>query len=330
MSQPNAGPEISVVMPTYRRPDLLARCLGALQAQDLGGGRFEVIVCDDACQPEARAVVDAAMRAAPAGPRLGYVSVHGTRGPAGARNRGWRMARGAVVAFTDDDTVPSPSWLRQGLAALAEHKADAAGGRIEMPLPERPTDLERDAAGLCRAEFATANVFVRRAALERVGGFDERYTMAWREDSDLHFRLLEAGFKVVQAPEAVVLHPLRPMRFAASLGMQKKIFFDTLLYKRHPVLYRQRIRSGLPWFYLGTTAALLAACICALAGAWRLAAAAGALWLLLSLVFFLRRARGLSRTPRSLAELVLTSLAIPPLSIFWRTVAAVRWRAGFP
>ena len=76
--------------------------------------------------------------------------------------------------------------------------------------PERPTDYELDAAGLASAEFATANVFVERAALMRIGGFDERFTSAWREDSDLQFALIEAGFVLARADDAVVLIPFGP------------------------------------------------------------------------------------------------------------------------
>ena len=79
-----------------------------------------------------------------------------------------------------------------------------------MPLPERPTDYEADASGLARAEFATANVFVKRAALALVNGFDERFTSAWREDSDLQFALLATGGRIVRAPDALVIHPVRP------------------------------------------------------------------------------------------------------------------------
>src|SRR5690606_28767157 len=141
-------------------------------------------------------------------------AVHATQGPAGARNVGWRTAAAPIIAFTDDDTVPEPGWLQGGLEAMASG-ADAATGRVIMPLPERPSDYERDAARLEGAEFVTANCFVRKAALEAIGGFDERFTSAWREDSDLHFSLLEQGRSIVPAPAAVIVHPLRPARFGA-------------------------------------------------------------------------------------------------------------------
>src|SRR5687768_8796137 len=124
---------VSVVVPTCGRPELLARCLAALEKQTLPQQAYEVLVVDDG-----------ALRS----------------GPAAARNRGWRRARAPVVAFTDDDTEPRPDWLEQGLRALQD--ADAASGRIVMPLPAAPTDYERDAQGLERAEFVTANCFVRR------------------------------------------------------------------------------------------------------------------------------------------------------------------------
>src|SRR5690606_27074535 len=137
----------------------------------------------------------------------------------------------------------------------------------------RASDYERDAARLSVAEFATANVFVRHSALVAVGGFDERYTAAWREDSDLHFSLLEHGYTIVPVPGAVVIHPLRPAHFAACIGMQKKVMYDVLLSRKHPQLYRERIRSQPPWFYLAVTATLLAAILCVAAG-WQAAAIA--------------------------------------------------------
>src|SRR5262249_55720511 len=139
-----------------------------------------------------------------------YVRPEDGRGPAAARNAGWRLARGAAIAFTDDDTIPDPAWLRAGLKAL--ENADALWGRVRMPLPERPTDYERNEAGLERAIFVTANCFCRRHVLEAVNGFDERFTMAWREDADLFFTLLERGYFVRHAPAALVVHPVRPGR----------------------------------------------------------------------------------------------------------------------
>jgi hypothetical protein len=133
-------PAVSVVSPTCGRPDLLRRCLAALEAQTLPPDTVEIIVVGD---------------------------THSRHGPASARNRGWRRAKSDLVAFTDDDTVPDRRWLERGLAAFAPG-VDAVCGRIVMPIPRTPTDYERNESGLERAEFVTANCLVRKAVLQRI------------------------------------------------------------------------------------------------------------------------------------------------------------------
>src|SRR3954468_19538125 len=179
-NEPRMNPLVTVVVPTCGRPELLLRCLAALEAQTLPAADFEIIVVDDTRR---------------------------RAGPAAARNKGWRRATAAVVAFTDDDTVAGPRWVRPGPAAVGAG-VDAACGRLVMPIPPTPTDYERNESGLERGEFVTANCFVRRAALQKVGGFDESFSMPWREDSDLQFRLLQAGCTIVRADDAVVVHPV--------------------------------------------------------------------------------------------------------------------------
>jgi GT2 family glycosyltransferase len=288
-----SAPYVSVVVPTCGRADLLARCLEALENQTLPRSRYEIIVADDS---ELRS------------------------GPAAARNRGWRKARAPIVAFTDDDTVPAHDWLERGLEAMKED-IDAASGRIVMPIPATPTDYERDAQGLERSEFVTANCFVRRRVLERLGGFDEGFRMAWREDSDLHFSLLKSGARLAHAPRAVVVHPVRPAGWAVSMRQQRKVMYDALLFKKHRALYRARIRAGARWDYYVIVASLAAA----LAGSMP----AAVLWALLTGRFFLQRMRGTSKRPAHVVEVLVTSALIPPLAVFWRLAGALRYRVAF-
>jgi GT2 family glycosyltransferase len=286
------APLVSVVIPTCGRPELLQRCLAALDRQSLPRAQYEVIVADDT---ELRS------------------------GPAAARNRGWRKAEAPIVAFTDDDTVPGPRWLENGIAAVAAG-ADAVVGRTMMPLSGTPTDYERNESGLERAEFITANCFVRRYVLERLGGFDESFRMPWREDSDLHFRLLEAGFRIAKAERAVVVHPVRPAPWGVSLRQQKKVVFDALLFRKHPRLYRERIRAAPRWDYYLTVAFLVLA---------PFSAAAFFGWAALTAWFAAKRLRGTSKAPRHVAEMIVTSILIPPVSVFWRIVGALKYRVAF-
>jgi GT2 family glycosyltransferase len=320
-------PCVSVVVPTCGRPGLLERCLRALAAQRLDPARFEIVVVDDRPSAATEAVVAQwARRAAPIA--LRYLPSPGPHGPAAARNRGWRSARSDVVAFTDDDTEPDVDWLPNGLRAL-RGDVDAVCGRVVMPIPERPTDYERDAQGLERSEFVTANCFCRRRVLQGLGGFDERFRLAWREDSDLHFRLLESGARIARAEDAIVVHPVRPAPWGVSVRQQKKVAYDALLYRKHPRLYRERIRAKPRWDYHAIVGALFAAALGLALGSMALAATAGAVWIVLTARFCLARLRGASHAPAHVAEMIVTSIAIPPVAAFWRAVGAWRYRLTF-
>jgi cellulose synthase/poly-beta-1,6-N-acetylglucosamine synthase-like glycosyltransferase len=316
---------ISIVVPTYQRPGLLAQCLSALIDQDFPPQEYEIVIADDAASEATRRQVELMARTSRA--CLRYVPVEHAHGPAAARNVGWRAARGAIIAFTDDDTIPAQNWLKVGVDVFA-CDVDAAWGRIVMPLHKTPTDYELNAAGLEEAEFATANCFYRRSVLEFVGGFDERFTQAWREDSDLYFTMLENGMKLVRAPEAVVIHPVRPAPWGISLRQQRKTMFDALLFQKHPQLYRRRI-PAFPHNYYLMVGALGVATWGWLGGRKRIALSAGAIWALLTGKFCAKRLRDTSRAPLHVTEMIVTSALIPPVSFYWRLRGALKFRTFF-
>jgi glycosyltransferase involved in cell wall biosynthesis len=333
----------SVVVPTFKRTYLLERCLAALMRQDLDPASWEVIVADDAASHETERLLarwlagdepgaNADGRATRQGPALRYVAVTHAHGPAAARNAGWHAASGEIIAFTDDDTLPEPNWLRTGLEAFADGVVGVSG-RIIVPTSAAPIDYERNEAGLECADFPTANCFYRRDALEAVGGFDERFTAAWREDGDLYFTLLRQTNgqvkRFLRVPEAIVVHPVRPARWGVSLGQQRKSMFNALLYKKHPELYRQMIQSQPPWHYYSIVGALMAALGGLIGRNQRLALGAAGVWLLLTGRFCARRLAETSRAPSHVAEMLLTSALIPPLSVYWRLRGALKFRVLF-
>jgi GT2 family glycosyltransferase len=189
-----------------------------------------------------------------------------------------------------------------------------------MPLPPVPTDYERDAQGLERSEFVTANCFCRKSMLERVGGFDERFRLAWREDSDLHFSLIAAGARIGREPRAVVVHPVRPGRWGESVRQQKKVMFDALLFRKHRRLYRERIRATPRWDYYLIVASLLFSPFFPYALM---------VWATLTARFCFQRLRSTSHAPAHVLEMIATSIAIPPLAVFWRLAGMLRFRVAF-
>ncbi|WP_409072706.1 glycosyltransferase family 2 protein [Mitsuaria sp. BK037] len=342
-------------MPTYRRPDLLARCLGALLAQTLPADRFEVIVVDDGQEDRCREQVER-VAATPGAPAIRYLRAASGRGPAVARNAGWRAATAPLVAFTDDDTLPDPQWLARGLAAMQAHPDwVAAAGQVRVPSASagadgigtatdgdsdigrdgaparrdaRPTDHELMTRGLETSEFVTANAFARREVLARIEGFDERFLRAWREDSDLQFRLQAQG-PVGRVADALVWHPVRPERWGVSLRQQRNVYFDALLYRKHPAIYRSRIRRVPPWDYYAIVAMTPAALVLAVAGEGAIAAGLLAASAALILRLTARRLRATSRALPHVWEMLCTSAAIPFLSVYWRLRGAWHFRTPF-
>jgi len=231
-----------VVVPTAGRPCL--RSLLAALAAGEGPLPERVLVVDDRAD-RSGAIVEPH----PPGPLAGrvHVLVGTARGPAAARNRGWRAVRAEWVAFLDDDVFPPPGWraaLALDLAGLSE---DVAGsqGRVRVPLPRdrRPTDWERNVAGLERARWATADIAYRREALAAVGGFDERFPRAYREDADLGLRIVRSGRRLVRG-RRTVLHPVAPARPAVSLAKQAGNADDALMRALHGRDWRER--AGVP------------------------------------------------------------------------------------
>src|SRR5690349_14766529 len=102
--------KISVVIPTYRRPMLLKNCLQALSLQRFDVNQFEVIVVSDG--PDEMSA-DAVNEYHPIITNLRFLSLPVKKGPAAARNYGWKSAIGELVAFTDDDCLPDKDWLNQ-------------------------------------------------------------------------------------------------------------------------------------------------------------------------------------------------------------------------
>ncbi|MCP2263061.1 HAD-IIIA family hydrolase [Promicromonospora thailandica] len=340
------APSYAVVVPTVGRTRLAALLASVRQAAAVGPAPEEVVVVDDRPVP----------RRGPNPPLdLGPDPVPGVRvlrsagrGPAAARNAGWRSVRTEWVAFLDDDVVVPPLWADALAQDLAAAGPDVGGvqGRIRVPLPGHrpPTDLERNTAGLERARWATADMAYRRAALQAVHGFDERFPRAYREDADLALRVRAAGWDLERGVRTVE-HPVRPAGGLASLRAQAGNADDALLRALHGPAWRTRTEAGpgrLPWHVATVAAGLtaLGAGVTAAALTDRdphttrvVAALAGAAWAGLTARFVHER---LAPGPRpgdeghaaEVRRMIVTSVLIPVAAVAHRVRGAWRWRQG--
>ena len=316
----------TVVVPTFRRPDLLQRCLTALRNQTLPADQFEVIVVDDGNDSDTADLVQKDVQRQ--GLRITYLGQPHRQGPAAARNRGWRIAQTPLIAFTDDDCIPQADWLETARKRF-EAGASVVTGRVKMPLPDRPTAQDRTTALLETAEFVTANCFCRRTALEQVGGFDEAFDIAWREDSALQFAFLRAGILIEACPEAVLVHPLRASHWYAPLRDERKNQYDALLYKRYPDLFREHIPRypGLVTSYYGLVGSALLGLGGAVTGNKTSTRLGGLSWAILTASLVARRQA--NQPIEELPKNALIASVSPFLSVYWRLYGAIKHRVWY-
>jgi glycosyltransferase involved in cell wall biosynthesis len=234
MTDPSA---VSVVVATRNRADRVRRLLEHLHAQD-GGPPAEVIVVDDGSTDDtARTVSEFARRH----PSVQLLRVDRSRGPAHARNLGWRRAAGRYIAFTDDDCRPTPGWLE---ALLAGH----AGGADIVQGPTLAEPHEYDARTALSHwitveepsfRFETCNISYRRDLLERLSGFDEGFGTSrggapYGEDADLGWRATEIGATFAFTPDALVVHDVVSDGFRRFLARRLRRGSMPYFVRKHP------------------------------------------------------------------------------------------------
>ncbi len=212
-------PDVSVVLPTRDRADVLPRTLGTLATQRLDRVRAELVVVDNGSTPATLDVLEKLVAAHPWPARL----VHeGRPGVAAARNAGLEAAQADLILFTNDDVIPAAdTWLAGHVQA---HKSGQDRVGIMGPVVWHPrlhsTSIMRwlasgghshryeavRAGRVEPAEMYANNLSVHRRPLEEVGGFDVRFTSYGWQEYDLSLRLHDRGFRVRFVEELEAWH----------------------------------------------------------------------------------------------------------------------------
>jgi GT2 family glycosyltransferase len=204
-------PAISVIVPTYDRPERLARCLTALAGLDYSRARFEVLIVDDG----GRRPIDGD------GASGTSIDVRFLRqdhaGPAAARNHGAREARFPWLAFIDDDCVPRRDWLRAVGRRFCRTPASAVSGRTINAVAGNRYSMASQALidylhdyyqhPTTGVRFATSsNLAFPAEAFRAMGGFDTSFPRAGGEDRELCDRWIADGRDIQYAEDAIVDH----------------------------------------------------------------------------------------------------------------------------
>jgi glycosyltransferase involved in cell wall biosynthesis len=257
-------PRVSVIVPTYHRPQSLRAAVESVMGQHVPDWEVEVIIA--LSDPRAPADVAAADELA----SDGRVRVVGASrpGPAAARNAGIVAADGTFLALVDDDCIAQEGWLQAGLSALAH--VELVQGRTR-PIRE-PTGHDRFIAiDEISYLWEACNLFVRRSAVDRAGLFDETLNPTGRagghfgEDIEWGWRLVRNGASYTYARDALVHHAVESISYGDFLKGQLRLRWFPLALRRSPELRRK--------FYLGYFLARRHAVI---TGSWSLVAAGGA------------------------------------------------------
>jgi len=282
-------PTFSVIIPTYGRPDQLCNCLDTLVDVEQPSDGFEVVVVDDGTpdplEPQLSPWLD----------RLQLTVLRQENsGPGPARNLGLTAARGQFIAFTDDDCLIEPGWLRALEAAVHRHPEAMIGGRTN----QQPGDPYSEAnqlifdavhrfyneSGQGARFFPSNNLAASAELLRQVGGFDPEFFPHASEDRELCDRWRHLGHDLVYVPEAHLIHA-RPAslrrywrqhftygrgahhyhRLRAERG-SGQLLDDAVFHRRLPAMMREPLRQ-LPLNKRTVALALL--------GVWQLANAAG-------------------------------------------------------
>ncbi len=209
--------DVSVVISTFNRAGLLPTALESVARQQAGGPPYEIIVVDNNSTDHTRAVVESFIAAGH--PHVRYL-FEPRQGVSNGRNTGIANARGAIIAFTDDDVAVSPDWVAQIKRALDAHpEVDFVGGKVLPRWPQEPpvwltrehwsplaiTDHGEQPFYVNRERpwcLVCANLGVRRTAFERFGGFAPEF---WRsQDHEWQLRVWRAGRQGMYLPEILV------------------------------------------------------------------------------------------------------------------------------
>lgn len=244
-------PSVSVIVPVFNRRPSLRRLLDALAAQTHVD--HEVIVVDDGSDDGSWAEAEADERAG----RPVRVVRQPRAGAVAARRAGVALARADRLAFTDSDCSPEPGWLAAGVAAL-DAGAEVVNG---VTHPAGPVGvLDHSVGSGDEGLYPTCNVFYRRDAYERAGGFDpaaaarlgfragsRARNLGFGEDTLLAWRVRRAG-QAAFAPSAVVAHEVARLAPAEHLSRAWMAGAFPALVREVPelrqTLVRRRVRLG--------------------------------------------------------------------------------------
>ncbi len=233
--------QISVVIPTYNSKELLHQCLLSLERQTTPLSSFEVIVVDDGSTDETMEMLADFQNESPLQLKSQYIS---NAGPATARNIGVQKAEADWIAFLDADVVAHVDWVRRALELIQKYPHVAGfEGRTIVSDRHKLTPFTHQTENFYGGRYPTCNMIIRKAFCS----FYTKYRIPFREDTDLAFCIMEAGYTIRFDAKLQVFHPPLSPSFFRPIKLALRYYYDGLLQRRFPRRYRENLDAHIFW-----------------------------------------------------------------------------------
>lgn len=230
-----AKPDVSIVMCTFNRADMVGAAVASLCKLRTDGFTYEIVVVDNASTDDTQRIVREHARTSPVPVRLVY-----ERKPGGvhAHNRGIDEAQGEWIAWFDDDEIADANWLVELMKIAAERNVRSIGGAVKLQLPEGTSEAQLTPE--CRRLLGesngwsqprkynrregpgSGNQLLHRSVFTEVGVYDEYYNRRGY-DTDLYRRIRKAGIESWYTPHAIVYHVTPPLRLGREYLRQTSL-----------------------------------------------------------------------------------------------------------
>ncbi|MDH7461328.1 glycosyltransferase family 2 protein [Chitinophagaceae bacterium 26-R-25] len=298
---------LSIVVPTYQHPAALLQCLKALLSQRFDKGKYEIIVVSDGPDMATHQIVFDLIKSSPETPVITFCYLPYKKGRDAARNLGWQMAKGELVAFIDDDHLPSADWAESFWAEYVKHEHESVvfignvtTSRISL-LDTPKNDLQPISASNCASAKTT---------LSKIKGFDEDFSRSWGDLNALHFKMLTSNIPFVQVDGAASFNAVRDVNWGINIRQSKQHIYKSKLFSSSS--------ESVPW---GNYTIMTLLFVFTLVG-WildlnPLALIALATWFLMVILLTIKRMENIIPSFTNTVEMMATSMFLPFLSIYW-------------
>ena len=216
-------PDATVALSVCDSEEHIGSCIKSILAQTTSD--FEVLVVEDPPFDRTEKII-----ASFKDKRIIHFKNKIKLGLSGSRNKGLELAKGKYIFFTDDDCVVSPNWIEQGLVSIKENDCIGVEGKTYYVSEKyTPTISDNVVENKTGGQFPTCNIVYKKSVLDKIGGFDEKYT--YMEDRDLALRAKKLG-RISFNNNMIVYHQKKTFTPRDYVHTGKEVRNRVLLYKK--------------------------------------------------------------------------------------------------